>query len=230
MTITPNSSPPVLEEEMKMGSSRNRPVLAPESAISSAVAPMEDARTFPDHPLEGHVCFIEAALSTYDDTISQDDVRTAWSAIKTALRDGAARVHEQVSPPIRADLENPSLEDRAALREEVERLHTRLEDNFAWCNGERVSVEPGSIPDGIECRDETIRQQRERITELFERARAAEEALKAVNRMSLVIESAVRNADPTNHADTIAALRLVWANEGARLTPTPATKDDSHEA
>ncbi len=52
--------------------------------------------------------------------------------------------------------------------EEIKRLHTRLEDNFAFDkDGNKISVEPGSIPDGIACRDETIRgleTQIERLT------------------------------------------------------------------
>lgn len=43
------------------------------------------------------------------------------------------------------------------LTAENTRLHTRLEDNFAFIDGKRVEMEPGSIPDGIECRDETIK-------------------------------------------------------------------------
>jgi len=58
---------------------------------------------------------------------------------------------------------------------EVDRLHTRLEANFAWqvIDGvkTKIAVEPGSIPDGIDCRDETIRQQDARIKELTERLR-----------------------------------------------------------
>lgn len=53
------------------------------------------------------------------------------------------------------------------LKEENERLHTRLEDNYCWqtVNGKwvKIAVEPGSIPDGIECRDETIRLLQERM-------------------------------------------------------------------
>lgn len=54
-------------------------------------------------------------------------------------------------------------QENATLRAEVERLHDRLEDNRTFdTQGNRVPCEPGTIPDGIECRDETIRvQQRE---------------------------------------------------------------------
>ena len=45
---------------------------------------------------------------------------------------------------------------------ECERLNERLENNHVYnFKGEREEVEPGTFPDGIECRDETIRQQDE---------------------------------------------------------------------
>src|SRR5882672_5933892 len=53
-----------------------------------------------------------------------------------------------------------------ALAQENERLHERLEDNheFQLIDGKmtRIEVAPGSIPDGIECRDKTIKLQDER--------------------------------------------------------------------
>lgn len=58
----------------------------------------------------------------------------------------------------------------AEQRREIERMQERLECNHAFrlVDGkmQRVEVEPGSIPDGIECRDETIRLQDRRIKEL----------------------------------------------------------------
>ncbi len=52
--------------------------------------------------------------------------------------------------------------ERNRLRDEVERLQDRLEMRHAWqvVDGKevRITVEPGSIPDGIDARDETIRQ------------------------------------------------------------------------
>lgn len=42
---------------------------------------------------------------------------------------------------------------------EIERLRERLEMTHAYdATRKRVAVEPGSIPDGIDCRDETIAQ------------------------------------------------------------------------
>ena len=56
------------------------------------------------------------------------------------------------------------------LMDENDRLHCRLEDNCVWrtISGKWIkqAVEPGSIPDGIECRDETIRLLQDRIKEL----------------------------------------------------------------
>ncbi len=58
-------------------------------------------------------------------------------------------------------------DELARLRAENARLHTRLEDNFCFdAKGNRNDVEPGSIPDGIACRDETIRVQDAEITAL----------------------------------------------------------------
>lgn len=64
-------------------------------------------------------------------------------------------------------------DELARLARSEAALHERLEDNFAWdSNGNRVEHEPGSIPDGIACRDETIRGQDEVIARL--RAESAE--------------------------------------------------------
>lgn len=56
------------------------------------------------------------------------------------------------------------------LRAENEALHTRLEDNFCFdAEGNRKVVKPGSIPDGIECRNATIRIQDEILARLREK-------------------------------------------------------------
>lgn len=58
----------------------------------------------------------------------------------------------------------------AEISSENHRLHTRLEDNFAFVNGERVEM---SVPfDGIACRDVTIKGQDETID--AQKARIAE--------------------------------------------------------
>lgn len=54
----------------------------------------------------------------------------------------------------------------ADLEREVDYLHDRLEDNRAYdFEGNVIQVKPGSIPDGIECRDETIKLMRDVIAE-----------------------------------------------------------------
>jgi hypothetical protein len=50
------------------------------------------------------------------------------------------------------------------LRAELATLHERLEDNRTYTgDGQRIEHEPGTIPDGIFCRDETIKLQDECI-------------------------------------------------------------------
>lgn len=64
----------------------------------------------------------------------------------------------------------PSARYLAQAMGEIDRLRERLEMTHAWqtVDGKmvRVAVEPGSIPDGIECRDETIRLQDREIARL----------------------------------------------------------------
>ena len=61
----------------------------------------------------------------------------------------------------------------AAARDEIARLHERLEDNHVYRYDEetgemvREDVKPGSIPDGIDCRDATIKL----LDEKLERAK-----------------------------------------------------------
>jgi hypothetical protein len=79
---------------------------------------------------------------------------------------------------VRGDLPVPSswhsLPDALGeAADEIERLRSRLEMTDAWqmIDGKmrRVPVELGSIPDGIDCRNETIRQQDELIANLRRR-------------------------------------------------------------
>lgn len=73
----------------------------------------------------------------------------------------------------KATAENSERKMWDALRAEREaeaqrdRLMDRLEMRHAYDGeGNRIAVEPGSIPDGIECRDDTIKLQDERIARL----------------------------------------------------------------
>lgn len=60
---------------------------------------------------------------------------------------------------------------------EIARLRERLEVTFAYdLSGKRIEVLAGSIPDGIACRDETIKMQDAEIARLREAALAAQNA------------------------------------------------------
>lgn len=78
------------------------------------------------------------------------------------------------------------------LQAEVARLHARLEDDHEFRLDEhgnviRVDVEPGSLPDGIECRDATIRLQDENL-----------DRLRALNKQLIAEVERLRSAMPTN--------------------------------
>ena len=81
------------------------------------------------------------------------------------------------------------LEARKQIRTlelECTRLHTRLEDNFGFNGkGNRIVIKPGIIPDGIECRDETIKQLDKKCARLeqekAELVAACREALKPID-------------------------------------------------
>lgn len=81
---------------------------------------------------------------------------------KLLTREGLDEIEKIIERPIR------DWDARAAIRsliatareamDDIVALQTRLEMNFAWDgDGNRIQVKPGSIPDGIECRDETIK-------------------------------------------------------------------------
>ena len=68
--------------------------------------------------------------------------------------DGAAILRDGQPVTISELLEHLNTADK-----EIERLRERLEMTHAYdATRKRVAVEPGSIPDGIDCRDETIAQ------------------------------------------------------------------------
>ena len=76
--------------------------------------------------------------------------------------------------------------ERDEARAEVKRLHARLEDDHVYRIDDetggtyRVDVEPGSIPDGIKCRDATIRGLDDRIRNLTTERDAARAAAKGL--------------------------------------------------
>lgn len=60
-------------------------------------------------------------------------------------------------------------DELAAVNQRNAELNERLENNHAFnVHGERIEVEPGSIADGIECRDETIKLADRHIATLTE--------------------------------------------------------------
>lgn len=77
----------------------------------------------------------------------------------------------------------------AAVKTENERLHTRLEDDRVWTvdviSGERTleRVVPGSLADGIECRDDTIRLLEDRFERQSAELMEAKEAWKAAHEL-----------------------------------------------
>lgn len=74
-----------------------------------------------------------------------------------------------------------ALERIEALEADVAELHERLEDNRVYDGeGNRIDVEPGSIPDGIDCRNETIKLLDARIEALEARAERAEAVVRFV--------------------------------------------------
>jgi hypothetical protein len=99
------------------------------------------------------------------------------------------------------------ISDLRAQAERVTELETRLETNAVWqmIDGKmtRVAVEPGSIPDGIECRDETIKLQDKHIAELRERVRVLEEMLDHV------IDMADHFSDRSDGTQSL-ELRTLW--------------------
>jgi hypothetical protein len=79
-------------------------------------------------------------------------------------------LHEVCGHPVECITPEDNLQSRldAALAE-VELLNTRLERNYAFDkDGNRIQVKPGDVPDGIDCRDETIRGLQQCIKELEE--------------------------------------------------------------
>lgn len=100
---------------------------------------------------------------------------TASTTPETGTEKVAAQVAGEGS---REELNTRTLSLEAALTAaegEIERLRDRLESNFVFDSfGGRVDVPHGSIPDGIECRDETIKLLDERVSALALRATASE--------------------------------------------------------
>jgi hypothetical protein len=90
----------------------------------------------------------------------------------------------------------------AELRAEVERCHARLEIDHAFTAGpddqlvqhEIPMAERASMPDGIECRDDTIRLQDEQITRLRALLDEAQKSRQKMHRRAQKAEAAVAEA------------------------------------
>lgn len=147
-------------------------------------------------------------------TITEEMVEKAARAMREsdrAIASGRWNDWDQAKPDHRGGYRrraraalSVSTEREEALRQRVNELETRLEMNFAYVNGKRVPMEPGSIPDGIECRDETIKGLDERIErikkerdDLVEARRTA--ALDMRERAAKIVE------EEWDHGDLIAA-------------------------
>lgn len=79
----------------------------------------------------------------------------------------AVRVSHPIWPTYATSMLSMPVEDVDWLVKQIDRLHERLEDSHVFDkDGKRVEVEPSSIPDGIDCRDETIKLLDDQIARL----------------------------------------------------------------
>lgn len=148
---------------------RLRQVLCSAAFIRDAARAVYGTEAHAETQIPFDIRDVTSELSRLREELATDTQRrlTFYDAIRQALGCGSRPMIDELPGEV------------ARLREENERLHERLEDNFAFnVHGERVAFEPGTIPDGIECRDETIKQQRERITTLTRERDEAREALE----------------------------------------------------
>lgn len=80
----------------------------------------------------------------------------------------------------------PSRYHVTAVLREIDKLYKRLEMTTAYMRKDgktvRISVEPYSIPDGISCRDETIKMQDRRIVGLKSVIAAQERKIKRMGK------------------------------------------------
>lgn len=111
--------------------------------------------------------------------------------------DGAAILRDGQPVTISELLEHLNTADK-----EIERLRERLEMTHAYdATRKRVAVEPGSIPDGIDCRDETIAQLEKQlriICSLFDDAISAD---SATGRLDPLFDAARQEIDNGNVSD-----------------------------
>lgn len=114
-----------------------------------------------------------------------------------------------------------------ALSDEVERCHARLEITHCWKMeaGDKVRVEippaeRATFPDGIECRNETIRLRDENNAKLRAALTAAESEAQALRERMGEINSTVRLTAKSDKTHCILALDRI-----AALSTTPKEKE-----
>jgi hypothetical protein len=141
------------------------------------------------------------------------------------LRLARAEVH--TLPNSAARLYGDAADALEALTAENARLHARLEDDRAYqiIDGKRVviRVEPGSIPDGIACRDETIHQQDKMIDDLRDerdRLKAEVERLTAYSRHQYSLGHEAAAVEIGGEVDVLKA-ELLFAKTRLKHAPSP---------
>lgn len=133
-------------------------------------------------------CTLFAAVEAEPTPSEAGELRKSLDQSEAAVRDAEARV-------LFAEAE------RDSLLEEVKMLSERLEITHVWQTVEgvltKVPVPEGAdFPDGIACRDETIKLLEANRDHLRERVAELEEALKGVAHIGELIEH------PTSHQET----------------------------
>lgn len=114
-------------------------------------------------------------------------------------------------------------------RGEIDGLNTRLENNFAFRTVDdvmtRIVVVPGTIPDGIECRDETIRLQDKYVKELEAEIGPLRAKAALHDKQQAQIED--KNAALFKAAERF---RLTWESNDSRLKLAMAEDDKERQS
>ena len=102
----------------------------------------------------------------------------------------------------------------AAKDAEIERLQERLEMTSAYVNGKLMRVPAGSIPDGISCRNETIKLLHANIAALRARLARAEAERDAANKELRILLDACE-ASPWHPIKTGEMVKRILVAESA---------------
>jgi hypothetical protein len=154
------------------------------------------------HPADPHCIYPRCQRPAPNTDISKlvAELRELHDEVKIrnyawAVAPSAARLVE-VLPTLLTEIER--------LTYQNELLLDRLEANFAWqfIDGvkTKVKVEPGSIPDGIDCRDETIKLQDAHIERLTGLVRDMEGALEWYGEQARLARLIHAEGDAGRHA------------------------------